>query len=117
MYPQTLVPSLPYLNPKKSKLTQRQLKKKCIYYQRFLTCIMTSQVLRSAEFLVDFLREGDVEQFSRKVVAAKIGKGPERIDQINTLYGDVEVNAGKRAKKFCRRMGKYIETQSDITSL
>lgn len=73
--------------------------------------------MRSAEFLVEFLRESDVEQFYAKMVAAKYNKGPERLDQINTLYGDVDVSAGKRAKRFCRKLPKYIETYSDINNL
>jgi hypothetical protein len=93
MYPQTLIPSLPLWNPKKSKITQRQLSKKCIYYKRFLHCIMRSQVLRSAEFLVEFLREADVEQFHAKVVTAKYNKGPEKLDEIKTLFGGIEVGA------------------------
>lgn len=73
--------------------------------------------MRSAEFLVEFLRESDVEQFYAKMVTAKYNKGPERLDQINTLFGDVDVSAGKRAKRFCRKLPKYIETYSDISSL
>lgn len=57
MYPQTIIPALPVLNPKKPKLTASQAKKKALYYERFLTFVMKSQILRSAEFLVEFLRE------------------------------------------------------------
>jgi hypothetical protein len=60
MYPQTIVPALPRFNPKK-KLTQKQLIKKAIYYQRFLTCVLKSQVLRTAEFLIDFLKEPSID--------------------------------------------------------
>eukprot|EP00347_Sterkiella_histriomuscorum_P022193 403331347 len=116
MYPQTLIPSLPNFDPKKPKLTLRQLKKKCIYYQRFLTCVMRSQVMRSAEFLVEFLREADTEQFYAKMVTAKYNKGPERLEQIATLYGDVDVTAGKRAKRLCRKLPRYIETYDDINT-
>jgi hypothetical protein len=109
MYPQTIVPTLPNFNPKK-RLTQRQLQKKCIYYQRFLTCLMKSQILRSAEFLVEFLKESDVKQFYAKVATAQFNKGPEKIDEINTLYGDVQVNAGKRAKTFCKKFNSFLTT-------
>ena len=76
MYPQTLVPSLPLWNPKKAKLTQRQLVRKSTYYQRFLTCIMKSQLLRSAELLVEFLREADVDKFHTRVASSRGSKGP-----------------------------------------
>lgn len=114
MYPQTIIPALPVLNPKKPKLTARQAKKKAQYYERFLTCVMKSQVLRSAEFLVEFLRETTPEQFYQKSVAAKYSKGPERLDQLATLYGDVDVSAGKRAKRICRKLPKFIDNYSDI---
>lgn len=78
---------------------------------------MKSQVIRSSEFLVEFLREADIEQFYAKVVTAKYNKGPERLEEINTLYGDVDVTAGKRAKRFCRKFPRYIETYSDITTM
>ena len=61
-YPQTIVPALPRFNPRK-RLTQKQLVKRQVYYQRFLTCLMRSQILRSAEFLVEFLKEPSMEQF------------------------------------------------------
>jgi hypothetical protein len=48
--------------------------------------------------LVEFLRETSIEEFYTKVVTAKYNKGPERLEQIATLYGDVDVSAGKRAK-------------------
>ena len=77
---------------------------------------MKSQILRSAEFLVEFLRESDIEQFYAKIVTAKYNKGPEKLDEINTLYGDIDVGASKRSKKFCRKFENYITTYSDITN-
>lgn len=61
---------------------------------------MKSQVLRSAEFLVEFLRESDIEQFYAKVVTAKYNKGPESLEEINTIFGDIDVAGSNRSKKF-----------------
>jgi hypothetical protein len=77
---------------------------------------MRSQILRSAEFLVEFLRETDMEQFFAKATTAKYNKGPEKLDQINTIFGDVDVAASKRSKRFCRKFDNYITTYADITS-
>jgi len=115
MYPQTLVPSLPLWDARKAKLTQRQLVHKCSYYQRFLTCIMKSQVLRSAELLVEFLREADVEQFHAKVVNARVNKGPQKLDEIQTLTGGIQVSAPPKAKSLCFKLENYIQTYEDIT--
>jgi hypothetical protein len=45
-YPQTIIPPLPRYNQKK-RLTVKQIVKKQVYYQRFLTAVLKSQVLRS----------------------------------------------------------------------
>lgn len=57
-FPQTIVPPLPRYNAKK-KLTGRQILKKELYYQRFIACVLKSMILRSAPFLLEFLKEND----------------------------------------------------------
>jgi hypothetical protein len=44
--------------------------KRELYYQRFLTMVLKSFVLRSSEFLVEFLKEGNTENFMLKALAA-----------------------------------------------
>jgi hypothetical protein len=67
-FPQTIIPSLPHFNSKK-KLTLKQQAKKNIYLTRFLTVLMKSQVIRSAPFLVDFLKETNKDEFTLKAMA------------------------------------------------
>ena len=76
---------------------------------------MKSQVLRSAEFLVEFLREAAVDQFHAKVVTAKYNKGPEKLDEIKTLFGGIEVGAPPRAKRLCYKLDNYITAYQDIS--
>ena len=43
---------------------------------------MKSQILRSSEFLVEFLRETNVEQFMLKALGAQQEEGPKKITEI-----------------------------------
>jgi len=61
-YPQTLLPGLPTYQTRK-ELNEKQLIKRCIYYQRFLECILKSMTLRSCPFMIDFLRENVLKNF------------------------------------------------------
>lgn len=61
-YPQTLLPGIPRYHARK-ELNDKQLIKRCIYYQRFLESILKSMTLRSCPFLVDFLRENVPKNF------------------------------------------------------
>ena len=69
-FPQTIIPPLPRFNPKK-RLTQKQLVKRQVYYQRFLASVLKSMILRSSEFLVEFLKETNNEQFILKALGAQ----------------------------------------------
>ena len=71
-------------------------------------------MLRSAEFLVEFLKETDATQFRAKQHTAKHNKGPERLDELNTLYGGIDIGFTKRAKHFCYKLNNYITTYEDI---
>eukprot|EP00347_Sterkiella_histriomuscorum_P002889 403366404 len=114
-YPQTIVPALPRFNPRK-RLTIKQLVKKQIYYQRFLTCVMKSQVLRSAEFLVDFLKEPSMDQFMLRAMGTTYEQGPKKLSEFTTLGGEIEINAKKQAKVFCEGFDKFIDTYSEINN-
>jgi hypothetical protein len=48
-------------------------------------------VLRSAEFLVEFLKDPDVEQFKLKILGASMDSGPKKISEISTLGGEIDV--------------------------
>lgn len=68
-YPQTIIPPIPRYSQKK-RLTVKQIVKKQVYYQRFLTAVLKSQVLRSCQFLVDFLQESDTQVFMVRALTA-----------------------------------------------
>ena len=89
-FPQTIIPPLPRFNSKR-KYTPKQLIKREIYYQRFLIIVMKSQILRSSEFLVEFLREINVDQFMLKALGAQQEEGPKKITEIQTLGGDIDI--------------------------
>jgi PX domain len=69
-YPQTIIPPLPRFNAKR-KYTAKQLVKREIYYGRFLAMVLKSMVLRSSEFLVEFLKESNTDQFMLKALGAQ----------------------------------------------
>ena len=99
-YPQTIIPPLPKVN-KSRKLTHKQMKRKINYYQRFLQCVMKSQILRGCEFLVEFLREPNIEAIQLRIMGTKQDIGPKSIYDFKTLIGEIEVNATKNAQDFC----------------
>lgn len=68
-YPQTIVPPLPRFSGKK-RLTGKQIVKRQIYYQRFLVQVLKSMILRSSDFLVEFLKETDPHEFILKALGA-----------------------------------------------
>jgi hypothetical protein len=114
-FPQTIVPPLPRYNSKR-KYTPKQLIKREIYYQRFLTMVLKSFVLRSSEFLVEFLKESNSETFMLKALAAQQEEGPRKITEISTLGGDIDVQARKTSKAFCENFGPFIDTYAEINS-
>jgi hypothetical protein len=114
-FPQTLAPPLPRINARK-KLTVKQLLKKQGYYHRFLECVLNSQLHRAGEFLVEFLKEGNLDEFKVKSLAAQMEEPPKKITEFLTLGGDIDVNALKKARDFCENFDSYVNSHSEITS-
>jgi hypothetical protein len=98
-YPQVIIPPLPLVNQKK-KLNKKQLQKKKVYYQKFLTSIIKSKVLRGCKFLIDFLKEQDQYKFGYDLSVKEQKRGPRRVKQIKTLTGEVLCEASDAAKTF-----------------
>lgn len=98
-YPQVIIPPLPLVNQKK-KLNKKQLQKKKVYYQKFVTAIVKSKVLRGNKFLVAFLREQDQYKFGYDLSVKEKKRGPRRVKQIKTLTGEVLCEASDMAKQF-----------------
>ena len=78
--------------------------------------VMKSQILRSADFLVDFLSETNTEQFRLKALGKKIAKGPMTIQEFQTLNGEIEVEAKKDARVFCENLDTYVKTFTEINN-
>ena len=53
--------------------------------------VLKSFVLRSSDFLVEFLKEANTEQFMLKALASQQEDGPRKISEISTLGGDIDV--------------------------
>ncbi len=98
-FPQTIIPPLPA--PSKKKLSINQTNKRILYYQRFLNCILKSQVLRTSKFLVAFLQESNQEAFNVKLLSIEDEHGPKNIFDFKTLSGEIDVEQRDRASKFC----------------
>lgn len=105
-YPQVIIPPLPKVNQKK-KLTRKQLFKKKVYYQKFLSCVMKSKVLRGCKFLQDFLREQDQYKFGYDLSVKEQSRGPRKVKQIKTLTGEVLCEASDMAKQFTNNFGTF----------
>ena len=102
----------------KKKLNKKQLQKKKVYYQKFLTAIVKSKVLRGNKFLVDFLKEQDQYKFGYDLSVKEKKRGPRRVKQIKTLTGEVLCEASDMAKQFSTEFdsfnSKYQRTNSMI---
>lgn len=98
-YPQVIIPPLPLVNQKK-KLNKKQLQKKKVYYQKFMTAIIKSKVLRGNKFLIAFLKEQDQYKFGYDLSVKEKKRGPRRVKQIKTLTGEVLCEASDMAKQF-----------------
>ena len=83
--------------------------KKNIYLARFLTCVNKSQVLRSAPFYVDFLKETNQDEFTLKAMGTSLESGPKKLFDIATLSGEIDVNAKKSAINFCDNMEQWTD--------
>ena len=73
-------------------------------------------ILRSSDFLVEFLKEADSQQFMLKALASQQEEGPRKVSEIATLGGEVDVQARKSAKGFCDNFGSFISTYSEINT-
>ena len=77
---------------------------------------MKSMILRSCEFLVEFLKETDSHQFMLKALGAQQEEGPRKLHEIATLGGQIDVKSSKSAKQFCDNYGNFINTYAEINS-
>jgi hypothetical protein len=50
-----------------------------VYYQKFLSSIMKSKVLRGCKFLVDFLKEQDQYKFGYDLSVKEQTRGPRKV--------------------------------------
>jgi hypothetical protein len=78
--------------------------------------VLNSQLHRAGDFLVEFLREGNADEFKVKCHAAQMEEPPKKITDFLTLGGDIDVNAMKKARDFCDNFDTYVNSHSEITS-
>lgn len=114
-YPQTIIPPLPRFNVRK-RLTHKQIVKREVYYQRFLQSVMRSMILRTSDFLVDFLKESDTHTFMVRSLSAQQEEGPRKLNDIATLGGEIDVQAKKSARQFCDNFDSFITTYAEINN-
>ena len=112
-YPQVVIPPLPAAKVKKQM--PRQLVKRKQYYQRFLSAILRSQVLKTSKFLVAFLSETNQEQFNLKLLTIEEEVGPRNIYEFKTITGEIEVERRRKATKFCDQMGTFTKQYFKIS--
>jgi hypothetical protein len=105
-YPQVVIPPLPLVNQKK-RLSRKQLHKKKVYYQKFLSSVMKSKVLRGCKFLVEFLKEQDQYKFGYDLSVKEQSRGPRKVRQIKTLTGEVLCEASDLARAFSDGFGEF----------
>ncbi len=88
-----------------------------MYYERFLSAIMKSQTLRSCPFLVDFLRETVPQNFQLSAEAhIRDPTNPHKLDELNTLTGEIDVEVSDEARKFCDELPVMNDTYLNIST-
>lgn len=72
--------------------------------------------LRSCPFLVDFLRENVPKNFSI-VVKQNLAdpQAPHKLDDLNTLTGEIDIEACSEAKTFCDQLPIMTDTYYNIS--
>ena len=80
------------------------------YFERFLRSVMRSQVLKGSTFLVDFLRDSDLDHFQQRSLLSCQSKGPKNLKGINTIGGEINVYKKKTAEAFFQESKSFIET-------
>ena len=78
---------------------------------------MKSQVLRTADFLVDFLKEPSTDMFMAKSLGKTLAQGPRKITDFRTLNGEIEIVHRKRASQFADNFDKFNDTYHEINNL
>jgi hypothetical protein len=78
---------------------------------------MKSQVLRSSQYLLDFLQITDYDQFKLKSIAADVKVGPKSVYDYNTLSGSISVSATEEATEFCNSYESFIKNFKSVNSL
>ena len=78
---------------------------------------MKSQVLRASNFLVEFLKEINLDQFQLKALSTETERFPTKVQDFKTLNGSIDVHARKEAVEFCEKYENYIKNFAEINSL
>lgn len=73
-------------------------------------------ILRTCDFLVDFLKESDPHTYMVRALSAQQEEGPRKLNDIATLGGEIDVQAKKSARKFCDNFDSFISTYSEINN-
>ena len=77
-YPQVIVPPLPKVDWRK-ELSKKQLNKKKMYYQKFLSMVLKSKVLRGCRLFVDFMKNTDQYKFGFNIAVKNSISGPKNV--------------------------------------
>lgn len=78
--------------------------------------MLKSQVLRSAEFLIEFLNEPSIDKFMLKAMGSQMEQGPRKLTDFKTLNGEIEITSRKSAKQFADNLDKFVDTYSEINN-
>lgn len=73
-------------------------------------------MLRTAEFLVDFLKEPSIDQFITKSLRNTLAEGPRKLTDFRTLNGEIEIVHRKRASQFADNFDKFNDTYNEINN-
>ena len=106
-FPHLIIPPCP---PKAQKLTPKFVKKREIYYTRFLQAIARCEELKACQFLECFLAEQDVKSFQKAMKEADKAKYGRSVEEFVTYKGQAKVQMTSNSSAFCTKMLDYAES-------
>lgn len=112
LFPYTLIPPLP--KEQKTKTQEKDMNNRQHIYNRFLTSISRSEVLKSCRYVQQFVTIVDKKYFKLEQEAFEKRKFSKLIEDVVAMEGSVSVEDRTDSKKFCDGIKTFQEVYTHI---
>ena len=112
-FPYIIVPPLPV---KKKKESAKSIKRREKYLTRFMQGIMRSEELKSYSFLVEWLTNEDVKEFTKSQKNQEKLKQAKAMADVKSMKGLVPSQMISNSAVFCTKMADFIDSYQILYS-